>query len=272
MKFAAIADVHGNCVALEAVLADIVAIGITEVVNLGDHVSGPLEARRTADLLIERGFPSIRGDQDRHLVELDRTGASNRADYKQLDRKHLDWLAGLPMTMVYRDEVFLCHGTPRDDAAYWLDRVTDGAIIHASPIENVEAEASGIAASLILCGHTHIPRVVRLRDGPLVVNAGSVGCPGYEYGKPVFHKVQAGTPDACYAVLERTPLRWSVTIRYVPYDHLSMAEMARSNGWPVWASALATGWVRTETPMSEAAAATRRIIASSASQEVSASK
>ena len=65
MKFAAIADVHGNRLALEAVLADLAALGITEIVNLGDHVSGPLEAARTADLLIERGFPSIRGDQDR---------------------------------------------------------------------------------------------------------------------------------------------------------------------------------------------------------------
>ena len=72
MKFAAIADVHGNCLALEAVLADIAALGVTEVVNLGDHVSGPLEPRRTADVLIERGFPSIRGDQDRRLIELDR--------------------------------------------------------------------------------------------------------------------------------------------------------------------------------------------------------
>jgi hypothetical protein len=96
MKFAAIADVHGNSVALEAVLADIATIGITEVVNLGDHVSGPLEARQKADLLIERGFPSIRGDQDRRLVKLDRTGPSNCADYKQSDRKHLDWLASLP--------------------------------------------------------------------------------------------------------------------------------------------------------------------------------
>ena len=57
MRFAAIADVHGNCVALEAVLADIAALGIAEVVNLGDHVSGPLEAGRTADMLIELGFP-----------------------------------------------------------------------------------------------------------------------------------------------------------------------------------------------------------------------
>ena len=66
MRFAAIADVHGNRPALEAVLADIAMLGLDEVVNLGDHVSGPLEAARTADLLMARGFPSIRGDQDRN--------------------------------------------------------------------------------------------------------------------------------------------------------------------------------------------------------------
>src|SRR5262245_54243191 len=109
MMFAAIADIHGNRLALEAVLADITALGIRDVVNLGDHVSGPLEAARTADLLIERGFPSIRGDQDRILVELGATGGSNRSDFRQLARRHFDWLAGMPPTLVYRDEVFLCH-------------------------------------------------------------------------------------------------------------------------------------------------------------------
>jgi predicted phosphodiesterase len=48
MRLAAIADIHGNCLALEAVLADIRRQGIDMVVNLGDHLSGPLEARRTA--------------------------------------------------------------------------------------------------------------------------------------------------------------------------------------------------------------------------------
>jgi len=178
MKLAAIADIHGNCVALEAVLADIAALGISDVVNLGDHLSGPLEARRTADLLIVRSFPSIRGDQDRVLVELGPAGASRRMDHKQLEQRHLDWLANLPPTLLYRDEVFLCHGSPNSDAAFWLDRVTADGKIEASPIQQIEAEATGIAASLILCGHTHIPRAVRLRDGRLVVNPGSVGCPG----------------------------------------------------------------------------------------------
>jgi predicted phosphodiesterase len=243
MRFAAIADIHGNFVALEAVLADIAATGVTDIVNLGDHVSGPLEARQTADLLIERGFRCIRGDQDRRLVELDRAGSCNRFDYKQLDRKQLDWLANLPPTMVYLEDVFLCHGSPISDATYWLDRVKDDGSIQASAIADIEPDAAGISASLILCGHTHIPRVVRLRDGRLVVNAGSVGCPGYTGAQPVFHKVSAGTPDACYAILERTRLGWSATLRYVPYDHMSMAEMARRNGLPEWANALATGWV-----------------------------
>jgi predicted phosphodiesterase len=243
VKFAAIADIHGNYAALEAVLADIAALGIGEVVNLGDHLSGPLEPQRTADLLIARGFPSIRGDQDRILVELGPAGTSRRLDHKRLQQRHLDWLADLPPTLIYRDDVFLCHGTPEDDAAFWLDRVTADGKIEASPIREIEAEANGVGVSLILCGHTHIPRAVRLGDGRLVVNPGSVGCPGYDSPKPVYHRGQTGTPDASYAILERTPRGWSVTFRYVPYDHMSMARLARANGLPVWADALATGWV-----------------------------
>src|SRR5262245_25703132 len=98
MKFAAIADIHGNCAALEAVLADIAAAGIGEVVNLGDHLSGPLEPRRTADLLMERGFPSIRGNQDRLMVE--KRVRMERA-YASLDDSHMDWLASQPATLVY---------------------------------------------------------------------------------------------------------------------------------------------------------------------------
>jgi predicted phosphodiesterase len=241
MKFAAIADVHGNCDALEAVLADIAAAGITEIVNLGDHASGPLEPRRTADVLMARGFSSISGNQDRILVE---KRAHLGRPFTWLDDSHLEWLAAMPPTLLYRGEVFLCHGTPRDDEAYWLDRVTGNGTIAAAPIEEVEAEANGVFASLILCGHTHIPRVVRLRDGRLIVNAGSVGCPGYRGTTPVEHVVETGTPDACYAILERAAEVWRATIRYVPYDNMRMADLAARNGRPEWASALATGWVR----------------------------
>lgn len=244
MKFAAIADVHGNRLALEAVLADIADLGISEVVNLGDHVSGPLEAGSTADLLIERGFPSVRGDQDRILIDLWQAGTSARSDFRQLERKHFDWLASMPPARMYRDQVFLCHGSPRSDAAFWLDYVSDNGDVRASPIDAIELEAEGVDAQIILCGHTHIPRVVRLRDGRLVVNPGSVGLPGYDGRVPVPYVVEVGTPHACYAILERAREGWLATIRHVPYGSATMAELARSRGMHTWANAIATGWVQ----------------------------
>jgi predicted phosphodiesterase len=243
MRFAAIADVHGNRFALEAVLTDIAANGINEVVNLGDHVSGPLDAARTADILMERGFPSVLGDQDRRLVELRKDGTSPRSDFGQLERKHFDWMARMLPTLVYRDEVFLCHATPQDDADFWLDYVSTDGSVRKSTIEAIESKARGIEASLILCGHTHIPRVVRLRDGRMIVNPGSVGLPGFDGQTPTPYKVELGTPDACYAIIGRTSSGWSTTIRYVPYDSAAAAEMARAKGMAVWASALATGWI-----------------------------
>ena len=244
MMFAAIADVHGNRAALEAVLADIASQNITDVVNLGDHITGPLEAARTADLLMEHDFPSIRGDQDRILLELRATGTSRRSEFLELEPRHFDWLAAMPATLRFRDEVFLCHGAPNNDAAFWLDEPTADGSVLPQPMEAIEHAASGIDASLILCAHTHIPRVVRLGDGRMVVNPGSVGLPGYTGTKPVRYRVETGTPDACYAILQKTPHGWSATLRYVPYETSSMALLARRKGLHDWASAIESGWIR----------------------------
>lgn len=244
MQFAVIADVHGNRAALEAVLADIDALNIRDVVNLGDHLSGPLEAARTADLLIARGFPSIRGDQDRIMLEVRAAGSDHRRDVRELEQRHVDWLAAMPQTLNFRDDVFLCHGSPDDDAAFWLDVPTADRTVRPNSREDIERSVAGIDASLILCAHTHVPRVVRLSDGRMVVNPGSVGLPGYTGVKPVPYQVETGTPDACYAVLRQSREGWAASIRYVPYDSAPMAALARSRGWHDWASAIETGWIR----------------------------
>ncbi|MEM1161499.1 MAG: metallophosphoesterase family protein [Pseudomonadota bacterium] len=245
MRFAAVADIHGNCLALEAVLADIAAQGIADVVNLGDLVSGPLEAARTADLLTTQDFLTIRGNHDRWLVEQDpgEMGVSDAAAHAELTPEHLAWIRSLPATAVFKDEVYLCHGTPASDTTYWLETVDAEARITRSPRTTVEEAAQGIAQSLILCGHTHIPRAVRLADGRMIVNPGSVGCPAYDDDRPVFHVMEAGTPDASYAILERTNGRWGVEFRLVPYDHMAAAHMAEGRGRPEWARGLATGWL-----------------------------
>jgi diadenosine tetraphosphatase ApaH/serine/threonine PP2A family protein phosphatase len=246
LRFAAIADVHGNHLALEAVVADIRARGIDEIVNLGDMASGPLEARRTMDALMGLDATHVLGNHDRWLIDRppEKMDPWERPAYAQLDTGHLDWLRTVLPTQIYRDHVFLCHATPADDNIYWLETVGPDGSVTLSPLEAIEKKAEGISQSLILCGHTHIPRAVRLGGGRLVVNPGSVGSPGFSYNVPFPHVIEAGTPDARYAILEQIAGHWSVTFRHVPYDHDAMAALARQNGDPEFASALATGWVR----------------------------
>lgn len=243
MRFAALADIHGNAMALEAVLADILDLGIADIVNLGDHLSGPLEAARTANILMLLDLPSVRGNHDRYLVEQAPTAMHHwEADaIGQLDDRHLAWLRGLPPSLVWRDEVFLCHATPDDDNVYWLEDVSPAGHVHLRPMAEIEALAEGIAQPLILCGHSHLPRAVRLSDGRLIVNPGSVGCPAYDDVTPYPHKVEAGTPFASYAILERTADIWTPTFRQVAYDHAAMAHLAQSRGRDEWARALAAG-------------------------------
>jgi diadenosine tetraphosphatase ApaH/serine/threonine PP2A family protein phosphatase len=246
MRFAAIADVHGNYLALEAVLADIRAQGIDDIVHLGDMASGPLDARRTMDALMALDAVHVLGNHDRYLIDRppEKMGSWDRPAHAQLDARHLDWLRAVPKTAVFRDQVFLCHATPDHDEVYWLEEVLADGSVRMSSLDAIEARATGITQSLILCAHTHLARAVRLRDGRLIVNPGSVGSPGYRDTHPFPHVVEAGTPDARYAILEPAVGGWRVTFRHVPYDHEAMAALARKNGQAELASALATGWIR----------------------------
>jgi diadenosine tetraphosphatase ApaH/serine/threonine PP2A family protein phosphatase len=245
MRFAAIADVHGNYLALEAVVADICTHGIEEIVNLGDMASGALDARRTMDALMTLKATHVLGNHDRYLIDRipEKMGSWDRPAHAQLDATPLDWLRALPATRVLREEAFLCHATPASDEAYWLETVLPDGTVRMSALDAIEKAAGGITQRLILCAHTHIARAVRLRDGRLIVNPGSVGCPGYRDIHPFPHVIEAGTPDARYAILELADGAWRVTFRHVPYDHDAMAALARRNGQPELASALATGWI-----------------------------
>ena len=65
MRLAILADIHGNLLALEAVLADVATRHVDLTVNLGDLVSGPLQPRETADLLMSLNLPTICGNHER---------------------------------------------------------------------------------------------------------------------------------------------------------------------------------------------------------------
>jgi len=69
MLRAVISHIHGNLLALEAVIADIGTRGVDATVNLGDSVAGPLWPSETAECLVASAFPTVRGNHDRWMLD-----------------------------------------------------------------------------------------------------------------------------------------------------------------------------------------------------------
>ena len=247
MRIAAISDVHGNLAALDAVLADIEQQHVDVTVNLGDLLSGGLEPAPTADRLLEVDLPTVRGNHERQLLTLPREqmGASDRLAHDGISARHRDYLASLPPTLRVADGVLAFHGSPADDLVYLLETVEETRVRPATADE--VARRLGEHADrerLLLCGHTHLQRTVRLPGGALVANPGSVGWPAYRDDFPHPHVIEAGTPHARYLVADLAGESWSVQMRAVAYPWDRAALIADANGRPDVAHALRTGKVR----------------------------
>lgn len=233
MKLAIISDVHGNLHALDAVLDDIAAEGVDATLALGDFLSGPFDPVGVADRMIALGLPSVRGNHDRYI-------ADGRVDDWHIDAhvrellapRHFDWLRSLPLNAVHGETVLLAHGTPRDDNTGWLDGLT-GTDAVLMPPEHIEREAAGFPYEILLCGHTHVPRSVKLGDGRIVVNPGSVGAP-----------FDCGSPDAHYAIITKRRAGWTVSLNSIPYNYQAAANLAHERGFPKWAEMVTTGWTK----------------------------
>jgi len=153
MRVAALYDVHGTRVALEAVLAEVERESPDAIVFGGDLFLGPQPAE-TAALVGSVDATFVRGNCDREPDEW---------TLSKLDDETIAWSQGWPLT-VELDGVLYCHATPQSDMRPIL---TD-----ASPPERFEAALAGVDARLVVAGHTHM-QFKRDRW----VNAGAVGWP-----------------------------------------------------------------------------------------------
>jgi predicted phosphodiesterase len=245
MRIAALSDIHGNLFALDAVLADIRRRGVDLTVNLGDILSGPLLPRETADRLMSLDLPTIRGNHERQVLSLspERMGPSDRYAADTITDAQREWIAALPPMLQPVADVFMCHATPYNDVDCYLEDLVDGEL-RPAPIGSIEERTRGCDASLILCGHSHIPRLLRLSSGQIVVNPGSVGIQAYEGHDPGPHVVEVGSPHARYAVIERTAQGWLAQLVAIPYDWERAAQLAAERTRPDWERALRTGFVR----------------------------
>jgi predicted phosphodiesterase len=261
LRLAVLSDIHGNLPALLAVLAQIEAERIEQVVNLGDIVSGPLWPRETADRLMELGWPTIAGNHERQALAAAPSAVTDDGfAAAELGAAQRGWLQLLPPTLRVLDgSVLMVHGTPHSDLHGLLETVTPGhepggdpglraagadeirQRLDLRPDPSPDNMAGAVAGfDLLLCGHTHVPRAVTL-DGQLLVNPGSVGRPAYTHDQPHPHRVETGSPHARWAVLERGAHGWQARLRATAYDWHASADRAASLGFADWAHELRSG-------------------------------
>jgi predicted phosphodiesterase len=263
VRIAFVSDIHGNLAALDAVIDDIARRQVDQVVNLGDTVSGPLLPLETAQRLAALPWLHVAGNHERQVLRLPlaRQNPSDAYTSSQLADAHKTWLASHADPCdprLHRGEMWperlgadvaLCHGSPRSDIEYLLETPVGEEARLATRAEIGERLDGRIPPhiGLLACGHTHVPRSVRLGSGLLIVNPGSVGLPAYDDDHPYplsnFHRIETGSPDARYAVVEQRHGRWTCDLVSVPYDHEAMARLADQRGRPDWACALRTGFM-----------------------------
>ena len=245
MRLAVIADIHGNVLALEAVLKDVATRRVDMTIDLGDCVSGPLWPRETFELLDKLKLPTVRGNHDRALgAPRSLTPAPDSWEtfaQAELPTVAFQALANLPAVLRPLPGVLAFHASPDDDNTYFLEDIVDGELRLASNTA-INERVGATVADLLLCGHSHLPQVVQV--GPrLIVNPGSVGCPAYTDPTPPRHVSEAASPHARYAILDNSAGPWHADLIAITYDWTRAAARARKNNWPRWATALETGRV-----------------------------
>jgi predicted phosphodiesterase len=167
---AAIADLHGNVHALEAVLADERFKTADSIAVLGDVVAGTFP-RETLDLVVGLGdrVRILKGNADR--IVLENRGGEATWVHDQLGVEQISAVRGWPKSFTIEGlklgAVRCCHATPRSN---------EEIVTRLTPDADLAAALEGTREHMILSGHTH-SQLDRRQDHWRFVNVGSVGRP-----------------------------------------------------------------------------------------------
>ncbi len=220
MRVAALADVHGNAVALSATSEEVVAAAPDLIVSLGDVTWGPLPedtwelVRALCDAFTGRTH-FVRGNAERSLSELrrkERSEASARERWMLAEHaaSTLDAFERFPDGVIVDIDGLgptrFCHGSPRSD---------EELITPATPSRRMRELLVGVTERILVTAHTHI-QFDHVTQGVRSVNPGSVGVP-YQ-----------GQPGAYWATLGP-----DVELRRTEYDLELAVARYRETGDPL---------------------------------------
>ena len=231
MRVAVIADIHGNGVAFDAVLADLAMQRVDRVFCLGDAVQGGPQPAAVVTRLREMGCPVVYGNADAFLL----TGESGAESLTPQQHAARDWsLAQLSdadraFIAAFQPTVeiplpgsrrLLCfHGSPTS---------FDDIIFPETPEEEVRRVLGASLPAILTGGHTHLQQLRRLDDS-LFFNPGSVG---FVYNTRQPDGALHADPWAEYAILSADERRFSIEFCRVPFDVAEWKRITLASGIP----------------------------------------
>jgi predicted phosphodiesterase len=202
MRTAIVSDVHGNLVALDAVVGALERQAPDRILHGGDlAVIGPRPAE-VIDRIRELGWPGVVGNTDEMLWMPEGQGEQERRAPKIRDwmrvlfetlapwardrvgPERLGWLRELPRERRDRRQL-LVHASPTD---LWQAPMPD------ADGDELAAVYGGQGADLVVYGHIHRP-YVRGLPGLTVANSGSVGVPYDGDWRPSYLMIEDGVPS-----------------------------------------------------------------------------
>ncbi len=236
MRLALISDIHGNAIALEAVLAEIDREGVDQIISLGDVAPLGSQPREALDILRDRGIPSVLGNHDEFLLVPDliyqyATGAPIETAVswcrEQLRPGDFDYLRTFQREIEVPLGDSAClrlfHGSPRSHMEM---------LLATTPPDELETMLAGRKGSLLAGGHTHI-QMFRQHRGQLLLNPGSVGMPFLEHIGVNPTAPPRILAHAEYAIVTAERARISVDLRRLPLDRKRLREAALASEVPL---------------------------------------
>lgn len=224
MKIAILSDIHGNMTALNAVMDDVQRNQCDKTFFLGDYALAGPEPVPTVDYCMHlntyNNIEMIQGNTDKMIAEysddlyntLKDAGAPIMANALKEDASILNenqkaFLRDLPPYKLVEEEgvkILLVHGSPRKN---------NEDILPDTPPEEVNEMVKDSEATIILCGHTHIPCGFQTLSRKTVINVGSVGRPFTE------------NPKSCYLILDLKDGKFTIEHKFVRYDNRKAADI-----------------------------------------------
>lgn len=233
MRIALLADIHGNLVALETVLHELAQESIEQVICLGDVGALGPQPREVLARLRQLHCPVILGNTDAWLLAAPGAKTSDSETLRAItawcaeqlteeDRSYLHTFSPLLKFPLDAGRTLLCyHGSPRsfDDV---IASITLNAVVKQMLV--------GLAATVMVGGHTHIQMIRRYENAHLV-NVGSVGLPGVNAGSPELPSNRQ-VHWAEYGVLSIEAGRLSIDLRRTPLDMHAVLRAGTNSGMP----------------------------------------